>query len=323
MAQAGTGDAGTISVLCKCGKKLKAPASAVGRKAKCPKCGNVLTVEAPPPAPADELDDAMYDLAADAQSAAKHASPPPVAVAAPTAAKSTVAPKPAARGTAYVPALQTKVEVEKPKPSGSMLKGAIISAVFAFLGALIWFGIAKATNREIGWVAWGVGIAAGFGMMIGYNGTSVSAGAVAAAIAVAGILLGKWMVFSAVFTQTANEMTQQLERLTDDQKVLVVVTHDQLKKQGLDPDLSTEKQDEAARAEARKIIAKMDAATKAADVKKFSDELKEVRDQAMARVDRTSLFFKVMFSPIDLVFFVIAIASAFKVATFGGQVDNS
>jgi NAD-dependent DNA ligase len=34
---------GSISVQCKCGKRLKAPQAAVGRKAKCPNCGNVVT----------------------------------------------------------------------------------------------------------------------------------------------------------------------------------------------------------------------------------------------------------------------------------------
>ena len=77
---------------------------------------------------------------------------------------------------------------------GGMIGGAV--------GAAIWAGISYATNYEIGWIAWGVGIAAGFGMMIGYNGTSVSAGGVAAMLAVGGILLGKWMVFSVVLSQT-------------------------------------------------------------------------------------------------------------------------
>jgi hypothetical protein len=236
---------------------------------------------------------------------------------------SAAASAPSLAGRGFPPALQTKVQVEKPEPTGSMLKGAIISAVFAFIGALIWFGIAKATMREIGWIAWGVGIAAGFGMMIGYNGTSVSAGGVAAAIAVAAIILGKWMVFSAIVSQFETAMTRGLERLSDEQKILIMTTHDELKKKGLDPDDSTEAQDDAARAEAKKLIAKMDASTKAAQVKKFNEELKHAAEEAGSQIDKTSLFFKTMFSPVDIVFFVIAIASAFKVATFGGEVDNS
>src|SRR6185436_19228124 len=63
-----------ISVLCGCGKKLKAPATAVGRKAKCPACGNVLTIEAPPPPVPEPEDDplgALYDLAESEKQAAE------------------------------------------------------------------------------------------------------------------------------------------------------------------------------------------------------------------------------------------------------------
>ena len=35
----------TISVECPCGKRLKAPATAVGRKAKCPSCGQEFQVD--------------------------------------------------------------------------------------------------------------------------------------------------------------------------------------------------------------------------------------------------------------------------------------
>ena len=47
-------DSSTITVQCNCGKRLNAPANAVGRKAKCPSCGNVLIVEAPAPEPVPE-----------------------------------------------------------------------------------------------------------------------------------------------------------------------------------------------------------------------------------------------------------------------------
>src|SRR3954453_22236198 len=62
----------TISVHCECGKKLKAPATAVGRKAKCPACGNVLVITPPPPPEPVEDDGlgALYDLANAEQSAA-------------------------------------------------------------------------------------------------------------------------------------------------------------------------------------------------------------------------------------------------------------
>lgn len=44
-------EAGLISVGCACGKRLKAPASAAGKRARCPKCGTVHTLPAPQAAP--------------------------------------------------------------------------------------------------------------------------------------------------------------------------------------------------------------------------------------------------------------------------------
>src|SRR5436309_9190344 len=45
---------GQLTVQCSCGKKLKAPASAVGKRAKCPGCGNVLTIPAVAPVAAKQ-----------------------------------------------------------------------------------------------------------------------------------------------------------------------------------------------------------------------------------------------------------------------------
>src|SRR4051812_39888309 len=65
-----------ITIECSCGKRLKAPSNAVGRKAKCPTCGNVLTISQPQrslvidsiPESSDEADgggdfSALYNLA--------------------------------------------------------------------------------------------------------------------------------------------------------------------------------------------------------------------------------------------------------------------
>jgi hypothetical protein len=63
----------TITVVCPCGKKLKAPASAAGKKAKCPACGNVMKLEASAGAPAVP----PVPQAAGATTARKAAAPPP------------------------------------------------------------------------------------------------------------------------------------------------------------------------------------------------------------------------------------------------------
>ncbi len=44
-----------VVVECECGKKLRAPDDAVGRRAKCPACGSVMVIAAPEPLPVEPL----------------------------------------------------------------------------------------------------------------------------------------------------------------------------------------------------------------------------------------------------------------------------
>jgi hypothetical protein len=72
-------------------------------------------------------------------------------------------------------------------------RGIGLSAAGAFVGAIAWAFVAVLTHREIGWIAWGVGAAAGAGMSAGYDDKSDGTipGILAAFIALGGIILGK------------------------------------------------------------------------------------------------------------------------------------
>jgi hypothetical protein len=72
-------------------------------------------------------------------------------------------------------------------------RGIALSAAGAFVGAIAWAFVAVLTHREIGWIAWGVGAAAGAGMSAGYDDKSDGTipGILAAFIALGGIVLGK------------------------------------------------------------------------------------------------------------------------------------
>jgi len=206
----------TISVQCSCGKKLKAPASAVGKKAKCPKCGNVLTIAAPPPVDEDNSLDALYDLAQESeQHAAQQQMAPrcsgcmremaPGAVICTNCGYDTrkgkaITPQvagaamgTAAAGTKYDPARAAaaaidygtkgkKGVVDKMAPQGPFWKGMLASAGGAGIGAFLWVLIAWGTGY------WGmlpvflVAVGAGFGMQWGQEGYSYAGGFTAAAI---------------------------------------------------------------------------------------------------------------------------------------------
>lgn len=187
-----------------CGAKIKVPSSAVGRRVKCPKCAALLTVPAPEPAVAepreDELgfaddgDDLLGDLAA-AERSAEALAQPDLAATAPPAAPPMPRP-PAGGGVAAGTAGAAGAALGSLTSfAGPFVLGCVFSAVGAAIGGAIWFGVAMATEYEIGWIAWGLGGMAGFGMHVGYRKSNGMAGVIAAGVSVAAILLAKVAIF--------------------------------------------------------------------------------------------------------------------------------
>lgn len=109
-----------ISFACGCGKQLRAKDELAGKKTKCPECGSILTIPAPPQTTVDEDDVASF-LAQPAQKAPQDVTPPPdeYAVAGPGDAPTPpdryarAASKPV---SAFAPAPR-KTENERPRKS--------------------------------------------------------------------------------------------------------------------------------------------------------------------------------------------------------------
>ena len=293
-----------ITVRCACGTKLKAPASAVGRKAKCPKCGAVLTVQPPPLAPepepvalgdGDELgandEDGMYGLADDPQPAARSgsvvpapAAPPPVpAMPMPMSGPvGAVRPLDASGGVPMgvppgmspypPPPIPTNLPVTnpqaKPVEGGSFVKGLGLSLAFTFVGALVWFGIAAVADREHSWIALGVGVLAGLGMAKGYGSRNALSGLTASFIAILGIVVGKLFVFFLVLLPTFDRLTDFDDPDGARERVVFNLTEQELRAKGIDPDeddYSERQWNEAEKAAQAKVDAMSDAAVEQAD----------------------------------------------------------
>ena len=81
----------------------------------------------------------------------------------------------------------------------AFLIGVGLSGAGAMLGALVWALIAIFTGYEIGWIAWGVGFCAGFGMAIAHNLSDAIddflGGVIASTMAILGVLAGKYAVY--------------------------------------------------------------------------------------------------------------------------------
>jgi hypothetical protein len=228
----------SISVLCACGKKLKASASAIGRKARCPACGNTVTLKVPsaavpPPLPPviarpsakkvvipadDDGLGALYELAEQAHAA-------PIATESPRCPScrsemerdavlcmgcgydvrtgKSITTSPAKKQSLLPAALAAKPKnkpVDLMAPEGSLLLGVAMCAAFAFVASLLWIAVAWVTGFSIGYIAILIGGAAGVGMRVGHKGFSKTGGMIAAAMTLAAILCAKLVVMQLELT---------------------------------------------------------------------------------------------------------------------------
>ena len=82
---------------------------------------------------------------------------------------------------------------------GKAIVGGVIGGV---IGAAAWAAVGYFTNRELGLLAWGVGGLVGLGVRLGArDNLGLVPGLAAAAIAVAAILAGKFVMIEVVFRQ--------------------------------------------------------------------------------------------------------------------------
>ncbi|HVJ80508.1 MAG TPA: hypothetical protein VNC50_05515 [Planctomycetia bacterium] len=190
-----------IKVACsECGAKLGVLAAAIGKSLKCPKCSETFVArplpKRAPVALTTEAPDDKYALDEEAD-----APPAPARPVRPAASPRKVdwnqangsdpdidpPPKSARRK-------KRRSSRSEPSLGGAILRGALVSAVGAGIGALIWGGVAAGTGAEIGWLAWLIGGLAGGGMALGYGNRDGLAGGVAAIVAVLGVMVGKALV---------------------------------------------------------------------------------------------------------------------------------
>jgi len=90
------------------------------------------------------------------------------------------------------------------RTSASLARGALFSAIGAAIGAAVWVGVVVVTDYEIGWIAWGLGAAAGAGMAMGHeDDDGTMAGIIAAGISILGIVAAKFFIFEYLKSQLA------------------------------------------------------------------------------------------------------------------------
>lgn len=201
-----------IIAACACGAQFRVPASAVGRKVRCSKCNEVFRVEAPPAASEGAEDQDMFAGLSALASMEKKATADPTQAPtgkrmcpqcggsmSATAALCTSCGYNLATGQVLKGASAKSAKARSlAVGAGTFLIGCVLSALAALVGGVVWFLIAWKTLHEVGWIAWGIGLLAGGGMVLGYRKRNVRAGVVAAGMSVFGIFAAKIMIFAFV-----------------------------------------------------------------------------------------------------------------------------
>lgn len=203
------------------------------------------------------------------------------------------------------------------KAGGRFALGCGLSAAGALVGAGIWFGVAYATHYEIGWIAWGVGVLAGLGMLFGYGKPDVLGGLVAAGMAIGAIMLGKLLLFHSIF----GPMLAGADHAdgTERQQYAEVIAYELMEEPNLPPNASEAEEEraydaahDAALARAKERVSKMTDEEVRGKLKTHRDEQRELGRKAYGM-----MFWSFSFGLIDIVFFVLAIATAFKLGAMG------
>jgi hypothetical protein len=200
-----------ITVRCSCGAKLRLSAAAAGKRARCPKCQNVFAVpsvsmakpSAPPAAekeprtpPPDEGLAAFEELAEQERTAAAESAPDISCGYNLTTGKQM-------RAASVTAAKAHKAA----RLAGNFMLGCVLSAAGALIGAILWAVVLYVTEYEIGWIAWILGVLAGWGMLLGYRERNMRAGVVAALFAVLGIAGARIMIIAFILSSAMGDLT--------------------------------------------------------------------------------------------------------------------
>ncbi len=211
------------------------------------------------------------------------------------------------------------------RSQGNLIVGCALSLGGALLGALIWAIVAVATGFEIGWIAWGVGLLAGLGMAMGYRPAEGGVPAVLAAImALVGVAAAKvfilaWYVVPALATAGAEAAVVDARMIAQFRMV-----DETLKLRGIDPEKASEEEVDAVFEEVSKRVEAMSDDEIDRYVAAQTPDAPDVVDADLSpEVSFMSVAggaFAAMFSPMDIVFILLALVTAAKVGG-GGSSD--
>ena len=207
------------------------------------------------------------------------------------------------------------------------MKGIIAGIIAGVAGAALWAVIAAFTGYEIGWIAWGIGAAVGAGVAWGSDGSTVT-GVLAVVIAIGAIIGGKYVSVEMMLAKEVNAANEEIARQVEGDENYPISWLAQgvvykLTEAGQTVEWPDEVNPEEATEEADFpptvwSIAQEAWANMSDDEK--ADFKNEIQTQAVANVQDYASSVKkdgfiASFSAMDGIFFLLAIATAYKVGS--------
>ena len=206
--------------------------------------------------------------------------------------------------------------------TGNPIAWLIAGAIGGAIGAAIWAGVAAATNYEIGWIAWGIGALVGIGVRVGTgDNPSALSGVVAAVIAIASVGAGKYFAVSMVIDSAIKE-SDVTTSFTDEEAQVRIAYEIAFEMEEAGKTLKWPGDEE----EVAESLDDFPAEVKAATLDRWSrggpdwQAQYKAAAEAQAQADfeeLTSMFkkegFSASFTPFDLLWFGLAICTAFSI----------
>lgn len=211
----------------------------------------------------------------------------------------------------------------------SLSRCCIAALVGGAFGAAVWAGITYATGMEIGWIAWGVGLCVGIAVRIGAgdDADGFIPGGIAVTGAILALLVGKYVAVHCLVQHELNDYSvvvtaEDMQGSMADEVAAEWMEAGQ--KLRWSPGMTYEQAESLAdyppgvRAEAVKQWEALSDEEQQQQIANREEAMKMFTDMMSGQL--TEAAFKESFSPIDLLFFGLAIFTAFKVGS--GMVEE-
>gem|GEM_PF-1442691 len=200
-----------------------------------------------------------------------------------------------------------------------LLRGCLFSFIGACVGAFIWYIVARFTFSEWAIISWGLGGMAGMGMAVGYGHEEMLGGICAAVIAFLGIIIAKLAIFFWIlgpFLIALGGMggDDLPEEEYADEEVVAGQEFPRDVEETESSDAESAVQDVAEGQPADD----MEADEEYADEEYADEGSSEPIGAGNVAVLGAHLFFMTMFGIYDILFVILACATAFKLGSSGG-----